>query len=46
MDLTAGFAAPPEFTVLHGSVEIGRTDHGLPTSGLSTSGTRRWTTGR
>ncbi|WP_440065564.1 DEAD/DEAH box helicase [Streptosporangium sp. OZ121] len=29
MDLTAVFTAPPEFTVMHGSVEIGRTD---PTS--------------
>ncbi|MFJ2033729.1 DEAD/DEAH box helicase [Streptosporangium sp. NPDC087985] len=32
MDLTAVFTAPPEFTVLHGSVEIGRTDPGLLTS--------------
>jgi ATP-dependent helicase Lhr and Lhr-like helicase len=26
MDLTAVFTAPPEFTVLHGRAEIGRTD--------------------
>ncbi|MEU0478535.1 DEAD/DEAH box helicase [Streptosporangium sp. NPDC006013] len=34
MDLTAVFTAPPEFTVLHGSVEIGRTDPGLLTSSV------------
>ncbi|MEU7983253.1 DEAD/DEAH box helicase [Streptosporangium canum] len=34
MDLTAVFTAPPEFTVLHGSIEIGRTDPGLLTSSV------------
>ncbi|MEN3540028.1 DEAD/DEAH box helicase [Microbispora sp. ZYX-F-249] len=35
MDLTAVFTAPPEFTVLRGNVEIGRTDPGLLTSAVS-----------
>ncbi|MEU7880103.1 DEAD/DEAH box helicase [Microbispora bryophytorum] len=35
MDLTAVFTAPPEFTVLRGNAEIGRTDPGLLTSAVS-----------
>ncbi len=35
IDLTAVFTAPPEFTVLRGNVEIGRTDPGLLTSAVS-----------
>ncbi len=31
MDLTAVFTAPPQFTVLHGRTEIGRTDPALLT---------------
>ncbi|MEV7805481.1 hypothetical protein AB0O28_21285 [Microbispora sp. NPDC088329] len=35
IDLTAVFTAPPEFTVLRGSAEIGRTDPALLTSAVS-----------
>ena len=44
MDLTAVFTAPPEFTVLHGRDEIGRTDPGAahrPGGGSAAAATRR-----